>query len=142
MKILGIDYGDARTGLSVSDATGLLAGSPSVIREWNYQKLLDRLTAYITEEGIEEVILGYPRNMDGSAGPRAEKCEALASDLEARTGRKPILWDERRTTVEAHAILHAAGKREKKHRQNVDAVAATLILQNYLDWRRSHQGRA
>lgn len=139
MRILGIDYGDARTGLSVSDATGLLAGTPSVIRERNYDRLLDRLTEYITAEKIEAVVLGYPRNMDGSVGARAEKCEALARDLEQRTGLTPILWDERRTTVAAHAILHAAGKKEKKHRQNVDAVAASLILQNYLDWRRSQK---
>ena len=137
MKILGIDYGDARTGLSVSDATGLLAGSPSVIAEWNHDKLLDKLTAYIHDHHIEEIVLGFPRNMDGSEGPRAEKCRALAAELEARTGLKPVLWDERRTTVEAHAILHSAGKREKKHRQNVDAVAATLILQGYLDFRRT-----
>ena len=137
MKILGIDYGDARTGLSVSDATGLLAGSPSVIAEWNHDKLLDKLTTYIHDNHIEEIVLGFPRNMDGSEGPRAEKCRALAAELEARTGLKPVLWDERRTTVEAHAILHSAGKREKKHRQNVDAVAATLILQGYLDFRRT-----
>lgn len=140
MKILGIDYGDARTGLSVSDATGLLAGTPSVIREWNYDRLLDRLAEYITDEKIEAIVLGYPKNMDGSVGARAEKCEALARDLEQRTGLTPILWDERRTTVAAHAILHAAGKKEKKHRQNVDAVAAALILQNYLDWLRSQKG--
>ena len=140
MRILGIDYGDARTGLSVSDATGLLAGTPSVIREWNYDRLLDRLTDYIAAEKIESVVLGYPKNMDGSVGARAEKCESLARDLERRTGLTPILWDERRTTVAAHAILHAAGKKEKKHRQNVDAVAASLILQNYLDWRRSQKG--
>lgn len=137
MKILGIDYGDARTGLSVSDATGLLAGSPSVIAEWNHDKLLDKLTAYIHDNHIEEIVLGFPRNMDGSEGPRAEKCRALAAELEARTGLKPVLWDERRTTVEAHAILHSAGKKEKKHRQNIDAVAATLILQGYLDFRRT-----
>ena len=137
MKILGIDYGDARTGLSVSDATGLLAGSPSVIAEWNHDKLLDKLTAFIRDNRIEEIVLGFPRNMDGSEGPRAEKCRALAAELEARTGLKPVLWDERRTTVEAHSILHRAGKKEKKHRQNVDAVAATLILQGYLDFRRT-----
>ena len=140
MRILGIDYGDARTGLSVSDATGLLAGTPSVIREWNYDRLLDRLAEYISAEKIEAIVLGYPKNMDGSVGARAEKCEALARDLERRTGLAPILWDERRTTVAAHAILHAAGKKEKKHRRNVDAVAASLILQNYLDWRRSQNG--
>ena len=135
MKILGIDYGDARTGLSVSDPSGFLAGSPSVIHEWNYNKLVDKLCAYIAENKIEEIVLGHPKNMDGTVGARAEKCEALAKTLEERTGVPVVLWDERRTTVAAHEILHRAGKKEKKHRESVDAVAATLILQGYLDFK-------
>ena len=135
----GIDYGDARTGLSVSDQTGLLAGSPSVIEEWNHARLLERLAQYIKEERIEEIVLGYPKNMDGTAGARAQKCEAFAQELEGLTGLPVTLWDERRTTVAAHAILHGNGKKMKKHRRTVDAVAATLILQNYLDWRRTQR---
>lgn len=136
MKILGIDYGDARTGLSISDATGLLAGSPSVIHEWNYDKLVDKLTAFIEQEKIEEIVLGHPKNMDGTVGVRAQKCEALADTLKERTGVPVVLWDERRTTVAAHDILHQAGKKSKQHRQTVDAVAASLILQGYLDFKR------
>ena len=136
MKILGIDYGDARTGLSVSDPSGFLAGSPSVIHEWNYDRLVDKLVSFIGENKIEEIVLGHPKNMDGTVGPRAEKCEALAKTLEERTGVPVVLWDERRTTVAAHEILHRAGKKEKKHRENVDAVAAALILQGYLDFKR------
>ncbi len=138
MKILGIDYGDARTGLSVSDPTGMLAGSPSVIHEWNYDKLLEKLCTYIAENKIEEIVLGHPKNMDGSTGERAQKCEALAEELRAHTGVPVTLWDERRTTVAAHQILHASGKKMKKHRQSVDAVAATLILQGYLDFKRNN----
>ena len=137
MRILGIDYGDARTGLSVSDPSGFLAGSPSVIHEWNYDKLVDKLVAFVSENRIEEIVLGWPKNMDGTAGPRAEKCEALAETLRARTGLPVVLWDERRTTAAAHEILHQSGKKMKKHRQTVDAVAAALILQGYLDYRRS-----
>ena len=136
MKILGIDYGDARTGLSVSDPSGFLAGSPSVIHEWNYDRLVDKLVSFIGENRIEEIVLGHPKNMDGTVGARAEKCEALAKTLEERTGVPVVLWDERRTTVAAHEILHRAGKKEKKHRENVDAVAAALILQGYLDFKR------
>lgn len=136
LKILGVDYGDARTGLSISDPTGLLAGSPSVISEWNREKLLEKLTVLIQENHIERVVLGYPKNMDGSVGERAEKCAQLAADITARTAVPVILWDERRTTVEAHQILHQAGKKAKQHRKNVDAVAATLILQGYLDSQR------
>ena len=136
MRILGIDYGDARTGLSVSDSSGFLAGSPGVIHEWNYDKLVDKLAAFIQENKIEEIVLGWPKNMDGTAGARAQKCEALAKTLEERTGLHVVLWDERRTTVAAHEILHQSGKKEKKHRKTVDAVAATLILQGYLDFKR------
>ena len=136
MRILGIDYGDARTGLSISDPSGFLAGSPGVIHEWNYDKLVDKLAAFIQENKIEEIVLGWPKNMDGTAGARAQKCEALAKTLEERTGLHVVLWDERRTTVAAHEILHQTGKKEKKNRKTVDAVAATLILQGYLDFKR------
>ena len=139
MRILGIDYGDALTGLSVSDPSGFLAGSPSVIHEWNYDKLTDKLVAFIEENKIEEIVLGWPKNMDGTVGERAKKCEALAKTLEERTGLAVVLWDERRTTVAAHDILHHAGKKSKQHRKNVDAVAATLILQGYLDFKRSRR---
>ena len=140
MRILGIDYGDARTGLSISDPSEFLAGSPSVIHEWNYDKLVEKLVAFIEQNKIGEIVLGHPLNMDGTVGPRAEKCQALAKALEERTGLTVHLWDERRTTVAAHEILHRAGKKEKKHRENVDAVAATLILQGYLDKKRRGEG--
>ena len=140
MRILGIDYGDVRTGLSVSDPSGFLAGSPSVIHEWNYDKLVDKLVDFIGQNKIEEIVLGWPKNMDGTAGPRAEKCEKLAETLRERTGLPVTLWDERRTTVAAHEILHQSGKKMKKHRQTVDAVAASLILQGYLDRRRHEMG--
>lgn len=136
MNILGLDLGDARTGLSVSDPTGLLAGSPAVIHEWNRDKLADKLCAFIEEHQIEEIVLGHPRNMDGTTGERAQKSEAFAQVLRQRTGLPVVLWDERRTTVSAHQILHSAGKKTKKHRDYVDAVAATLILQGYLDFKR------
>jgi putative Holliday junction resolvase len=139
MKILGIDYGDARTGLSVSDPTGLLAGSPSVIHEWNHDKLVAALCRFITDNKIEEIVLGYPKNMNGTIGTQAQKCEALAATLQEQTGIPVVLWDERRTTVAAHQILHNSGKKAKKHRQTIDAVAATLILQGYLDFRRGQQ---
>lgn len=138
MKIMGIDYGDARTGVSISDPTGFLAGSPQVIASWNTEKLLDELTELIRRERVEEIVLGLPKNMNASEGERAEKCKAIGEQLRERTGLPVILWDERRTTVEAHAILHAAGKKQKKHKKNVDAVAASLILQGYLDYKRMH----
>ena len=136
MKIMGIDYGDARTGVSISDPTGFLAGSPQVIATWNTEDLLEQLTALAKKEKIEEIVLGLPKNMNATQGERAEKCKALGAELEARTGLPVIYWDERRTTVAAHQILHQSGKKMKQHRKTVDAVAATLILQGYLDHKR------
>ncbi len=136
MKIMGIDYGDARTGVSISDPTGFLAGSPQVIATWNTEELLEQLTELAAKEKVQEIVLGLPKNMDATQGERAEKCKALGAELERRTGLPVIYWDERRTTIEAHAILHASGKKQKKHRKTVDAVAASLILQGYLDFKR------
>lgn len=136
MKIMGIDYGDARTGVSISDPTGFLAGSPQVIATWNTEDLLEKLAALAEKERVQEIVLGLPKNMDATQGARAEKCKALGAALEARTGLPVVYWDERRTTIEAHAILHASGKKQKKHKKTVDAVAASLILQGYLDFRR------
>lgn len=139
MKIMGLDYGDARTGVSISDPTGFLAGSPQVISTWNTEVLLEKLTELVKKERVEEIVMGLPKNMNATQGERAEKCKALGAQLEERTGVPVVYWDERRTTIEAHAILHASGKKEKKHRKNVDAVAATLILQGYLDFKRMQQ---
>ena len=93
MRILGIDYGDARTGLSISDPSGFLAGSPSVIHEWNYAKLVDKLVAFIQENKIEEIVLGHPKNMDGTVGPggayRAARCAVGRAPHDGRRTRNP-----------------------------------------------------
>ena len=137
MRIMAIDYGDAHTGVAVSDLTGLLAGHAETVHTWRKEELLRRLGEIIGEYGVTELVLGYPLNMDGTAGPRAEKAEALAKDLEAAFSLPVRLWDERRTTVDAHNILQAAGKNAKKRKKTVDAVAAALMLEGYLDFRRS-----
>ncbi len=131
MRIMAIDYGDARTGIAVSDPTGLIAGETFVITQWDPEKLADTISAEAGARGVGTLVLGLPRNMDGSEGPRAEKSRALKAMLEAR-GHTVVLWDERRTTVDAHRILRENGKREKKHKATVDAVAAALILEGYL----------
>ena len=135
MRILAIDYGDAHTGAAVSDLTGLLAGYTEVIHTRKEAEVLRRLGELIREYGVEELVLGYPKNMDGTLGPRAEKAEAFSHVLEEAFSLPVRLWDERRTTIEAHQILHASGKKMKAHRNNVDAVAASLILEGYLMWR-------
>lgn len=132
MRILAIDYGEARTGLCVSDYSGTLPGEAWVIPEWNAGRLAQRIVQEAAARDVERLVLGLPRNMDGTEGARAEKSRALAALLNEAGAPEVVLWDERRSSVEAHAILHAAGKKEKKHRQNVDAVAASLILEGYL----------
>ena len=132
MRIMGIDYGDQRIGLALSDESAILCGRAWTLNEWN----LDRAVARIAEEAranaVGLLVLGLPKNMDGTEGPRAEKARQFKALLEEASGLPVTLWDERRSTIEAHAILHAAGKKEKKHRANVDAVAATLLLEGYL----------
>lgn len=137
MRVMAIDYGDARTGVAVSDPTGLLAGYTEVIHSRRPEEAAARLADLVREHGVEELVLGFPRNMDGTEGPRAEKYRAFADLVEAASGMRPVLWDERRTTVEAHGILHAGGRRMKDHRKTVDAVAASLILEGYLTFKRN-----
>lgn len=139
MRVMAIDYGDARTGVAVSDPTGLLAGFTTVLPSWNREKLLEELSELVQEHRVEELVVGLPRNMDGTEGPRAALCRDFAGALGERTGLSPVLWDERRSTIEAHGILRAGGKREKQHKKTVDAVAASLILEGYLARRRREE---
>ena len=133
MRVMAIDYGDQRIGLAVSDPTGLLCGEAWTMQEWNMERASQRIAEEAARREVGTLVLGLPKNMDGSEGPRAEKSRAFAALLEADSGLEVVLWDERRSSIEAHAILHAAGKKEKIHRKTVDAVAASLILQGYLD---------
>lgn len=132
MRVMAIDYGDARTGLAVSDLLGMLCGEAWTVEEWNAERLTGRIAQEARQRDVGTLVLGLPKNMNGSEGPRAEKCRAFKKLLEAESGLPVVLWDERRSSIEAHAILHATGKKEKKHRKTVDAVAASLILEGYL----------
>ena len=132
---MALDYGDARTGVAISDSLGMLAGETAVLPSRNHEKLLNDVLALAEARGIRQVVLGLPKNMDGSEGPRAEKSRAFASELTAG-GLSVTFVDERRTTVEAHGILSEAGKHGKKRRARIDAVAATLILETYLNSRK------
>ena len=138
MRIMAIDYGDAHTGIAISDPTGFLAGYTTTIDAYRAEVVADRIFARVKEYGVEELVLGYPKNMDGSLGPRAEKAEAMAELLKSVTSLPVILWDERRTTIDAHQILFNSGKNAKKRKKTVDAVAASLILEGYLTFKRSH----
>ena len=132
MRIMAIDYGDARTGLAVSDLTGTLTGEAWTVAEWNAERMAQTIAREAAARGVGRLVLGLPKNMDGTEGPRAETCRAFAALLQSQTTLPVVMWDERRTSVEAHAILHASGKRMKAHKKQVDAVAASLILEGYL----------
>lgn len=132
MRVMAIDYGDRRTGIAVSDALNMLCGEAFTINEWDPERTARRVADEVRAREVGTLVLGLPRNMDGSEGPRAEKTRAFAALLKAETGLEPVLWDERRSSIEAHAILHANGRRMKDHRKKVDAVAASLMLEGYL----------
>ena len=136
MRIMAIDYGDARTGVALSDPTGFLAGQTFLIKSRKQEVVLEELAALVQRQGAQELVMGYPRNMDGTLGPRAEKYAAFARRLEEATGLPVAHWDERRTTVDAHRILGEQGVRAKNRKDKIDSVAATLILEGYLDWKR------
>ena len=132
MIIMAIDYGDARTGIAVSDLMNTMTGDAFVITEWNPERIAEIITAEAKSRDAGTLVLGLPKNMDGTMGPRAEKSLALAELLKEKSGLPVVMWDERRTTVDAHRILSDNGKKMKKHKTNVDAVAASLILEGYL----------
>lgn len=141
MRVMAIDYGDARTGVAVSDAAGLLTGYTEVVQSRNRSRAAEEIARIARERQAEELVMGFPRNMDGTEGPRAQLYREFALRVEEASGLCPVLWDERRTTVDAHRILFEAGKNGKKRKKIVDAVAASLILEGYLDFRRMKQGQ-
>ena len=132
MRIMAIDYGDQRIGLAVSDLLGMLCGEAWTMNEWDMERASKRIADEAAAREVGTLVLGLPKNMDGSEGVRAEKSREFKAMLEQDSGLPVVLWDERRSSIEAHAILHAAGKKEKQHRKTVDAVAASLILEGYL----------
>lgn len=136
MKIMGIDYGDARTGVAISDLLCSIVGSTTVVPSRNHEKLMANLLRLIRENGVTEVVVGLPKNMDGTEGNRAELCRAFARELQEACGLPVSMWDERRTTVEAHNILSAHNYHGQKRKNTVDAVAASLILEGYLAYRK------
>lgn len=136
MRIMGIDYGDARTGVAISDLLCTIAGSATVVPSRNREKAIADIVRLARENQVGEIVVGLPRNMDGSEGPRAELCREFAQLLKEETGLPVAMWDERRTTVEAHNILSQHNYHGKKRKDTVDAVAATLILEGYLAYKK------
>lgn len=136
MKIMAIDYGDARTGIAISDPTGSIVGTALVIPSYNRDKTAAEIHRLMEQHGVGELVMGFPRNMDGTEGPRAALYREFAALLSQVTGMEPVLWDERRTTVDAHRILSDNNRHGKRRKETVDAVAASLILEGYLAFRR------
>ncbi len=136
MKIMGIDYGDARTGIALSDLLHSIVGSTTVIHSRNMDKTIEEVCRLVKENDVGEIAIGLPKNMDGSEGARAELCKVFAAKVAEATGKPVKLWDERRTTVEAHNILSAHNYHGQKRKNTVDAVAASLILEGYLAFRK------
>ena len=132
-RVLGIDLGDARIGLAISDELGMLAHPLETIRLKEIKDPHDHIARIIVRDGVTAVILGLPRNMDGTYGPAAAKARAFADVLRTRINCPVHFWDERLTTVAAQRALHDAGRNTKQSRAVIDQVAAQLILQGYLD---------
>jgi len=138
MKILAVDYGDARTGLAVCDAGELLASPVGVFHSGDREAVIAEIVHRAKELRVGQVVVGNPLNMNGSAGPRSELCHALAADLAEQLPCPVKMWDERGTTVTATRYLNATDVRGKKRKNTIDAVAATIILESYLAYRKNH----
>lgn len=136
MVILSVDYGDKRTGIAICDKFEMLASPVCVLTEWNAETLADKIIDIATEKKAEQIVIGLPKNMDGSKGFRAEACEELGDIIKGKCNIPVAFWDERLTTVSAHRILSDNNVRGKKRKNVVDAVAAEIILQNYIDSRK------
>ena len=132
MKIMAIDYGDARTGVAISDALGWMTGQTAVIHSWKPEKTAEEVARMFKASGAQRLVMGFPRNMDGTEGPRAALYREMAATIQAACGMEVVLWDERRTTVEARQILSDCNYHGKKRKNTGDAVAASLILEGYL----------
>ena len=137
MKILGIDYGAARTGLAVSDDLMLTAQGLPTISEVSAKRLAEKVAAVAVEQNVNEIVLGFPKNMNGTVGERGEATKKFRELLAKRVSIPITLWDERLTTVYAHNIMNETNVRGKKRKNEVDRLAATIILQDYLDMRRN-----
>lgn len=137
MIIMSVDLGKARTGIAVSDSGESFAFPKTVITEYNTQRLVNKISALANEYGAELIVVGYPKNMDGSSGSRAEECKEIAEKIGLASGKDTVLWDERCTTVSAHTALNFTDTRGKKRKEVIDAVAAVIILEDYLKYRKN-----
>lgn len=135
MIIMSVDLGDARTGIAASDNSESFAFPKTVINEWNKDKLVLKIIEQAKLLNAEKIVVGLPKNMDGSLGFKAQECTEMAEKIKVLfTDGEVVMWDERCTTVSAHHALNATNTRGKKRKAVVDAVAATMILEDYLNY--------
>ncbi len=139
MRIMAVDYGESRTGIAVCDPTEFLASPVCIIKEKNTLKAIDKIVQQAQELKAEQIVVGHPLNMDGTRGERAEKCTFVKEEIEKLSGIQCILWDERASTKTALGMLTDSGTFGKKRKEVLDAVAAVVILENYLNWRKNHK---
>lgn len=133
MRYMGIDYGDARVGIALSDPLGMMAQRFATLQNTGGKKLFTQIAEILTEKQVGHIVIGLPKNMDGSEGFRAEATYTFAERLKTYTDVPISFWDERLTTVAAHGYLSELDVRGKKRKETVDAVSAELILEGYMD---------
>lgn len=138
MIIMSVDFGDARTGIAICDKTEFLASPLTVIHQKDFETCANQVLQFAKENRVEQIVVGYPKNMNGTIGERAEKCQSFADLLKKDFNGEVALWDERSTTVSAHNFLNQTNTRGKKRKNIIDAVAATIILENYLLYRKNN----
>lgn len=141
MKIMSVDLGKARTGIALSDESEGFAFPKGVITEYNTARLIEKVAAKAAELEAGLIVVGHPKNMDGSEGERAHECADIAQEISEKSGIETVLWDERCTTVSAHTALNYTDTRGKKRKETVDAVAAVMILEDYLRYRKNSRGQ-
>ncbi|MDE6849166.1 MAG: Holliday junction resolvase RuvX [Ruminococcus sp.] len=138
MIIMSVDFGDSRTGIAVCGKSEMIASPVCVISEKDFNKCIEKTAVLAKEQRAEEIVVGYPKNMNGTIGERAEKCRLFSEELSKLVDCPVKLWDERCTTVSAHNVLNVTNTRGKKRKAVVDAVAAVIILESYLGYRRNN----
>ncbi len=139
MIIMSVDLGKARTGIAVSDSSEGFAFPKCVITEYNTERLINKICEKAKELSAELIVVGLPKNMDGSHGSRAEECSVIAEKIKAASNLEVVMWDERCSTVSAHTALNFTDTRGKKRKEIVDAVAAVIILEDYLAYRKNNR---
>ncbi|MCH5203193.1 MAG: Holliday junction resolvase RuvX [Oscillospiraceae bacterium] len=140
MRILAVDYGDSRTGLAISDKGEILASPLMTVFEKDFDKCIALVAENAEKNGAELIVVGDPINMNGTRGPRSEKCRLFAEKLKEASGIEVVMWDERSTTVSAISIMNENNKRGKKRKEALDQAAAAIILESYLAYRKNQGG--